>query len=114
MYRMPDYHLSRKLRTVPVPFANARMFLKVRYLPHGYARTTSCIHLAYALHRTTMRFAVLGVLAACLALAQSTDVRLVRVATVPANPTEITFPGDGSGRVFVNQQQGRIFIIRNG
>ena len=40
--------------------------------------------------------------------------QLIPAATWLPSPTEITHAGDGSGRLFVNDQNGRIRIVRNG
>ncbi len=41
-------------------------------------------------------------------------VRLTRVARDVTFPTEIAFPRDGSGRIFVARQQGLISVVRDG
>lgn len=44
----------------------------------------------------------------------NTQVELVQVATGFTNPLDIQQPGDGSGRLFVVEQGGRIKIVQNG
>jgi uncharacterized protein (TIGR03437 family) len=61
-----------------------------------------------------MGLAVLTLLIAICVSAQSPDIRLVQVAAGLRNPTEIQFPPDGSGRLFVLEQAGRIRIVKDG
>jgi uncharacterized protein (TIGR03437 family) len=55
---------------------------------------------------------LLGLLLASCAFAQ--EIRTVQVATGITGPTDIQTPGDGSGRMFVVQQNGVIRIVKNG
>lgn len=63
------------------------------------------------------RFGELGFIACCMAtaaLGQTAQLRLVKVAGGFSQPTCINHAGDGSGRLFVVEQAGRIRIVRNG
>jgi len=42
------------------------------------------------------------------------DVRLIRIASGFTAPTAITHAGDASGRLFIVEQRGQIWIVRNG
>ncbi len=48
------------------------------------------------------------------AFAQDPAIQLRTVVTGPRNPTDIQSARDGSGRLFIVQQQGRIYIFRDG
>jgi glucose/arabinose dehydrogenase len=57
---------------------------------------------------------LLLLLAVTSAAAQVTPARLIGIASGLASVTELTNAGDGSGRLFVVEQIGRIRILRNG
>lgn len=50
----------------------------------------------------------------CFALASAQEVRLDRIASGLASPTDIQSAGDGTGRLFFVQQNGIVRIFRNG
>ncbi|MCB9384225.1 MAG: PQQ-dependent sugar dehydrogenase [Bryobacterales bacterium] len=64
-----------------------------------------------------MRATLLLLLAALPALAQQLDLNTLNftaVGVVNGQPTGITHAGDGSGRLFVNEKSGRIWIVEPG
>lgn len=61
-----------------------------------------------------MRTAGLTLLLAGWATAQTAEIRLVPVATGITNATAIESPPDGSNRLFVLEQRGRIRVVKNG
>lgn len=72
---------------------------------------------------TLRRLAMIGaIVIAAIALSKSTDagipvppdLELVEVASGIPNPTVVTHAGDGSDRLFIVEQQGRIRVIDNG
>ena len=61
-----------------------------------------------------MRILGLGLLMLFNALAQDAPVQLVSIATGVTSPTDIQNSGDGSGRLFFVQQDGRIRVFADG
>ena len=62
-----------------------------------------------------MRVAALLVLTAAAWAAEfPADLRLIRVASGLSNPVLVTHAGDGSDRLFIVEQAGRILILKNG
>lgn len=57
---------------------------------------------------------VLGLAGAVAAPAATNDITLHRVATGLSSPLYLTHAGDGSGRLFVVEQPGRIRVLRDG
>ncbi len=62
----------------------------------------------------SMRFALLGFVLALPCLGQGPAVQLTRVATGISSPTDIQNAGDGSGRLFLAQQNGVVRILKGG
>jgi uncharacterized protein (TIGR03437 family) len=60
------------------------------------------------------RFTGLLIVFSALAAAQPGTIRLIKIAGGLSQPTHIAGAGDGSGRLFVVEQRGRIRIVRNG
>jgi uncharacterized protein (TIGR03437 family) len=60
-----------------------------------------------------MRLAACCILAVSWLSAQEPEIRLVRIASGVANPTDIQHAGDTSGRLFFAQQMGVIRVYRN-
>src|SRR5690349_21793906 len=56
----------------------------------------------------------LALAAALAAAAWGQDIRTVQVASGISNPTDIQSANDGSGRLFLVQQNGAIRILRDG
>lgn len=63
--------------------------------------------------RKTLTIAA-GLLAGSSAWAGSIDLQFTPVATGLHNPTDIENAGDGSGRIFIAEQTGRIMILQSG
>src|SRR5436189_21695 len=61
-----------------------------------------------------MRYLALGFVLSLSLLAQDPGIRFVSVATGIVNPTDIQNAGDGSGRLFIVQQDGTVRILRAG
>ena len=61
-----------------------------------------------------MRFLLLGLVVPLFLLAQDAEIRLVPVASGIAAPTDVQNAGDGSGRLFIVQQDGTVRILREG
>lgn len=57
---------------------------------------------------------VLGLAAVLPLSSQQPAIRLTRVASGLSRPTDIQHAGDGTNRLFLVEQDGRIRILRNG
>src|SRR5258707_14381905 len=61
-----------------------------------------------------MLFLLLGLVVPLILSAQDAEIRFVPVVSGITAPTDIQNAGDGSGRLFIVQQNGLIRILRNG
>src|SRR6185436_17747569 len=61
-----------------------------------------------------MWFLLLGLVLPLVLSAQDSEIRLVPVASGIVAPTDVQNAGDGSGRLFIVQQDGTVRILRDG
>jgi len=82
--------------------------------PRGGGIAASLLHVQEIM--TLLRFAFLTLFLAVTTLAQSSNTRLglQQVVGGLTNPVGITNAGDGSNRLFITLQNGRIVIVQNG